>query len=112
MKNRAPYRLFEDNNISPIIEESEKKPVVILFSAEWLGSAHILETFLNELTSETPNLALYKIDVDNNQTVTEQFGISQVPTTVFLRHGEIQDFLLGIMSKKRLKQRLEVFLKR
>lgn len=112
MKNRAPYRLFEEDNISPIIEESERKPVVILFSAEWLGSAHILETFLNELTLGRADLTLYKVDVDDNQAITEQFGISQVPTTIFLRHGEIQDFLLGIMSKKRLKQRLEVFLER
>jgi thioredoxin 1 len=102
--------LFEENNISPIIEESEKKPVVVLFSAEWLGSAHILETFLNEIAEEVPNLALYKIDVDQNQALTEQFGISQVPTTVFLRNGEIKDFLLGIMSKRRLKEHLDNFL--
>ena len=104
--------MFEENNISPIIEESENKPVVILFTAEWLGSAHILETFLNELAHELPELALYKIDVDNNQSLTEQFGISQVPTTVFLRNGEIQDFLMGITSKRRLKERLDNFLKK
>lgn len=91
--------------MSPIISESEEKPVVLLFTAEWLGSAHILETFFEELAPDYPKLVIYKIDVDANHDLPTEFGISQVPTTVFLRDGEIRDYVLGVLSKKKLRQK-------
>lgn len=108
MNNRAPYRLFEGKSMSPIIVESEEKPVILLFTAEWLGSAHILETFFEELAPNYPQLVIYKIDVDLNRDLPSQFGISQVPTTVFLRDGEIRDYVLGVLSKKKLRQKFEM----
>lgn len=91
----------------PIISESEEKPVVLLFTAEWLGSAHILETFFQELAPDYPNLVIYKIDVDTNQELPIQFGVSQVPTTVFLRNGEIREYELGVLSKKKLRLKFQ-----
>lgn len=110
MNNRAPYRLFEGNSMSPIISESEENPVVLLFTAEWLGSAHILETFFQELAPDYPNLVIYKIDVDSNQELPTQFGVSQVPTTVFLRDGEIREYVPGVLSKRKLRLKFQSLL--
>ena len=110
LNNRAPYRLFEGKSMSPIMEESEERPVVLLFTADWLGSAHILESFLIELAPKYPDVVIYKIDVEVNQKLPAELGISQVPTTVFLRDGEIQEYVLGILSKKRLKEKFELIL--
>ena len=96
--------------MSPIISESEEKPIVLLFTAEWLGTAHILETFLKELAPDFPAAVIYKIDVDTNQTLPDQFGISQVPTTVFLRHGEIRDFVIGVISRSKLRKKFSSLL--
>lgn len=96
--------------MSPIISESEENPVVLLFTAEWLGSAHILETFFQELAPDYPNLVIYKIDVDSNQELPTQFGVSQVPTTVFLRDGEIREYVPGVLSKRKLRLKFQSLL--
>lgn len=96
--------------MSPIILESEEKPVVLLFTAEWLGSAHILETFLEELAPDYPSAVIYKIDVEANQALQNQFGISQVPTTVFLRNGEIREYVPGVLSKSKLRAKMNSLL--
>lgn len=90
-----------------MISESKEKPLILLFTVKWGGTAHILETFFEELIPDYPHLIIYKIDADVDQDLCTQFGVSQIPTTIFLFHGKIKDYIPGMLSKKKLRQKFD-----
>lgn len=106
LSNRVPYKNFKGTSMAPIISASKQRPIVILFTAEWLGGAHILEKFFQALSPEFPEVIIYRVDVDANKELPKQFGVSRVPTTFFLFKGEIMGHIAGMAGKRKLKEKL------
>lgn len=77
------------------------KLVVIDFWAEWCGPCKMVGPIIDQLAEEyKENAVVGKVDVDNNDDATSKYSIRNIPTTLFIKNGEVVDKVVGAGSKK------------
>ncbi|MEZ5042094.1 MAG: thioredoxin family protein [Saprospiraceae bacterium] len=108
MNEESAYDLFNENDIDLLIIESKKHPIILVFSADWLGSAHILESFLAEIVQDFPGTKLIKVNIENNEATAAKMGVSQIPTTFIFWKGKITNAFSGLLPKKKIRTFLEM----
>ena len=93
----------QDERFREDVTDSEL-PVVVDFTAAWCGPcknyAPILESVAQRLAGK---VSFYKLDVDNNPEVAQQFSIRSVPTTLLFIDGEPVASQLGVMMESQLE---------
>lgn len=60
-------------------------PVIIDFYADWCAPCKMLEPALHELSEEFANsINIYKVNIDEEKDLVNLFGITSVPTILFV----------------------------
>ena len=77
------------------------------FQADWCGPCQALKPIFSQLRTEYIKVIFEDIDVDNDPTQAQQFGIRSVPTVVFLNNGSEVARLTGAQNKLTYIQHLE-----
>lgn len=88
-----------------------RSPVIICFGATWSGNGEMLFNMLQDLDDEfKEQVDVCLADVEDNRELAEQYGISEVPTTLIINNGEVVDFFAGMLSKGRIRRKIEALL--
>ena len=74
------------------------------FTATWCGPCKAFKPVMNEVVSE--GYSVQFIDIDQNQTLTSQYNVRSVPTTVIEENGVEVDRFVGILPKESVKNKL------
>ncbi|MFK7982444.1 MAG: thioredoxin family protein, partial [Saprospiraceae bacterium] len=75
------------------------------------GNAEMLFNMLQDLDEEFEGqVDVCLANVEVNQSLAEQYGISEVPTTLIINNGEVVDYFPGMLSKGRIRQKIEALL--
>lgn len=71
--------------------------VIVDFYADWCGPCKRFAPKFQDLSEkdEFKNITFLKVDVDENQALSEKFNISSLPTFVFIKDGKIVHTLEG-----------------
>lgn len=91
-----------------VLQESENKPVLVDFWADWCDPCKLLEPILDELNGENPGQwSLVKIDIDQSPELREKFDIMGVPAIRIFSKGELIAKFNGLMWKKDMGRWIE-----
>ena len=99
--------ILTEANFADEVLKSEL-PVLVDFWAEWCGPCKMLAPTVEELAAEYKGRAkVGKLNVDQNPTIAERYGIRGIPTIILFYNGEIVEQAVGVQSKGNIIKMLD-----
>ena len=96
----AVITVTKDNFQKEVLES--EKPVLLDFWASWCGPCRMVSPIVDEIAEERSDIAVGKVNVDEQPELAGKFGVSSIPTLVVLREGRIVRQSVGAMPKSRI----------
>lgn len=85
-----------------------KLPCVIDFYATWCGPCRKVSPIMERMAKEYDGkLIVYKIDVDQEPKLAATFGVSSIPTVLFIPKEGQPSKQVGALSEQQYKQIIE-----
>ena len=79
---------------------TSKTPVFCDFWASWCGPCRMLAPVIEELATELADVCVVgKVNVDDEPSLAEKFGIMSIPTVLLFQNGELKEKVIGVRPK-------------
>lgn len=98
--------ITKDNFTQEIAEST--MPIVMDVFASWCGPCKQMNPHFEALEKELKDLYKFvKLNVDEARDISIKYGVTSVPTFIFIQNNQIKGKVTGYMSKADLKARIE-----
>ncbi|MBE5854538.1 MAG: thioredoxin [Lachnospiraceae bacterium] len=88
-------------------EVKESNVAVVDFFATWCGPCKMLGPVLEQLSEEMSDVNFFKVDVDDNGDLAQEFGITNIPAVGLLKNGELVQMSVGFKPKEEMQKLIE-----
>ncbi|MFN2287241.1 MAG: thioredoxin [Chromatocurvus sp.] len=101
----------ETNAARWLIEESQQRPVIIDFWADWCEPCKMLMPILEKLADEYQGaFVLARVNADSQQMIAQQFGVRSLPTVIVMQGGQPVDGFAGAQPEGAVREMLQKYL--
>lgn len=78
--------------------------LLLHFVRQWSGASLITQTHVSVTAAKFyPHLVCCEVDVESHATLLEEFRVSQVPSVLLLRKGQVLASFSGLFPKPKLE---------
>lgn len=86
------------------------KPVLVDFWAEWCAPCRMLAPTIDAIAEQFGDSAgVVKVDVDDNSSVAQRYGIKGIPTLILFSAGKEVERVVGATSKESISRMMEKY---
>jgi thioredoxin 1 len=98
------------DNFEKEVEQSSK-PVVIDVSATWCGPCQQMKPIFEQTAQAMgESYKFAELNVDDARDIAIKYGVTSVPTFIFIKDGEIKGKERGFMPQEDLKKKIQEYL--
>jgi thioredoxin 1 len=87
--------------------KNNNKYVIFTFSSEHCAPCKELDKIMKRIDSKYEDITYYKLDVEENIPLTEEYQIKAFPTTFYYKNGYIIECTEGLIPETEIKNILE-----
>lgn len=86
-------------------------PIILDVYATWCGPCQQMAPIFEELETELGSTYKFaKLNVDEAREISIQYGVTSVPTFIFIKNGAVVGKETGYMGKEELVEKIEEIL--
>ena len=101
----AVIKVTKDNFENEVLNSD--KPVLADFNADWCGPCRMLAPLIEEISEERGDVKVVSINIDDEDTLAEDYGIYSIPCLVVFKGGKETGRSVGFQGKDALVKLLE-----
>jgi len=84
------------------------RPVLVDFWAAWCAPCRMLAPTVEAVADKYANTArVVKLDVDDNPSVSQRYGIKGIPTLILFKNGHEEERVVGATSEGAISRMIE-----
>lgn len=86
---------------------TSEKTVLLDFYADWCGPCRMVSPVVDQIAEERPDIAVGKVNVDEQPELAAQFGVMSIPTLLVFKDGQAVNKAVGARPKEELLSLLD-----
>jgi thioredoxin 1 len=84
------------------------RPVLVDFWAAWCAPCRMLAPTVEAVAEKyASNARVMKLNVDDNPSVSQRFGIKGIPTLILFKNGKEEERVVGATSEQAISRMLD-----
>ena len=100
-------REVSDSSFENDVLKSDR-PVLVDFWAAWCAPCRMLSPIVEAVAEKYANSArVVKLNVDDNPSVSQRFGIKGIPTLILFKNGREEERVVGATSEQAISRMLD-----
>lgn len=95
---------FTDDNFQDEVLNASQG-VLVDFWAPWCGPCRQIAPLIDQLAEQfSGSVKIGKLNIDENPSITEKYGIQSIPTLLLFKDGEVSETFRGMPPQAKLEQ--------